>query len=106
MSQSKEVGAVGAPWELALGYVALTVRTLCECGVFHFRVCLEGTYDFDPKWLKRHRVPNGGLDTRLVWAARKCTCLRMEAVSDYGLLSWSGVYVPGLRRRCWELRIA
>jgi hypothetical protein len=97
---------VGAPWELALGYVALTIRASCECGLFHFSVCLEGTYDFDPKWLKRHRVPDGELVTTLVLATRKCTCFRMEAVLEYKLASWIDVYVPGLRRRYWEPRIA
>jgi hypothetical protein len=55
MSQRKEVVAVGAPWELALGNVELTIYTECECNKFFFRVCLNDTYDFDAKWLETHR---------------------------------------------------
>jgi hypothetical protein len=64
------VTSVAAPWELALGYVELTIRTSCECGVFHFSVCLDDTYDFDPKWSATHRSWAAEWDTVLVWATQ------------------------------------
>ncbi|WP_205880935.1 hypothetical protein [Limisphaera ngatamarikiensis] len=68
MNSTKEVAAVGAPWELALGYVELTISTSCACGAFSFSVCLDDTYDFDPKWRKTHRSLKGEGATILVWA--------------------------------------
>jgi hypothetical protein len=70
MNSTKEVAAVGAPWELALGYVELTISTTCACGVFSFSVCLDDTYDFDPKWRETHRSWSGEWDTTLVWATQ------------------------------------
>ncbi|NGO37791.1 RHS repeat-associated core domain-containing protein, partial [Limisphaera ngatamarikiensis] len=70
MSQRKEVVAVGAPWECALGNVELTIYTACECNKFFYSVCLKDRYDFDPKWLETHRSWFGEFYVTVVWAAQ------------------------------------
>jgi hypothetical protein len=68
--QREQVVAVGAPWELALGNVELTIYAKCECSRFSHRVCLKDAYDFDPRWLETDRSWLGELYTTAVWATQ------------------------------------